>query len=68
LSLYFITILKEKAMNINFTIGLGFLEFCCHFVAMVCFIYCGVCKEKDDEMGFPCLFLGASLTIIGAHL
>ena len=57
-------------MNINFTIGLGFLEFCCHFVAMVCYIGAGkgfMEGHKIDD-GFLPLFFGLIYTTIGAHL
>jgi hypothetical protein len=59
-------------MNINFSIGLGFLEFCCHFVAMVCYIGCGFSMQpKIDTSGWivsALLLLGMFFTTIGAHL
>jgi hypothetical protein len=65
-------------MNINFTIGLGFLEFCCHFVAMVCYIVGGHIAIRDyksdvqgivDGFSFPFILLaGVVFTAIGAHL
>lgn len=59
-------------MNINFTIDLGFLEFCCHFVAMVCYISFGFSMQpRIDQDGFivsVLLLLGIIFTTIGANL
>jgi hypothetical protein len=61
-------------MNINFTIGLGFLEFCCHFVAMVCYFVAGYffgsrqSDEVDYLISFVAVLFGMMLSTIGAHL
>ena len=58
-------------MNINFTIGLGFLEFCCHFMAMILYVCAGFLPKEKEEDALASVFLfifGIVLTTIGAHL
>jgi hypothetical protein len=58
-------------MNINFTIGLGFLEFCCHFVAMLFYIGAGFLPKENEDgvlVSVFLLLLGIIFTTIGANL
>lgn len=58
-------------MTINFTIGLNVVEFLCHFGAMIFYVRAGLLdRDKEENMFvfYILLFLGITLTTIGAHL
>jgi hypothetical protein len=73
-SKYQLNVLAPNVRNnmlIQFTIGLGLLEFACHFAAALCYMWIGFVLKNDDisPFLFASVFVAAIvLNIIGASL